>query len=119
MRYAFGDAPAILHQNLRGKGMLGAGRGIRQFPARRMGYAFGEPPAILHQNLRGKGKLGEKAGAGQKKLLPLGVWMHFWRGRERKPQGGGNARCIKNFEKCKNPLDKWEKLRYNLIVSIH
>ena len=85
-----------------------------------MRYAFGEVPAILHQNLRGKGKLGEKAGAGQKKLLPLGVWMHFWRGRERKPRVGNvNARCIKNFEKCKNPLDKWENLRYNLIVSIH
>lgn len=82
-----------------------------------MRYAFGDVPAILHQNLRGKGMLG--AGGGFVSS-PLGVWMHFWRGRERKPRvGNGNARCIKNFEKCKNPLDKWGKLRYNLIVSIH
>ena len=76
MRYAFGDAPAILHQNLRGKGKLGekVGAGQKKLPpAQSMRYAFGEVPAILHQNLRGKGKLGEKAGAGQKKLPPLGV----------------------------------------------
>ena len=81
MKYVFGEAPAILHQNLRGKGMLGAGRGLVSFPR--------------------------------------GRWMRFWRGRERKPQGGENAFYIKNFEKCKNPLDKWESLRYNLIVSVH
>lgn len=36
MRYAFGDAPAILHQNLRGKGKLGekVGAGQKKLPPR-------------------------------------------------------------------------------------
>ena len=45
MRYAFGEVPAILHQNLRGKGKLGekAGAGQKKLPpAQSMRYAFGE-----------------------------------------------------------------------------
>lgn len=88
----------------------------------RMRYAFGEIPTILHQNLRGKGKWGGGSCAGKKGNRRKGKAITQERKR-RKEQNLGfcarqKVRRNKKSENCKNPLDKWEILRYNLIVSV-